>query len=343
MLSADPILVVNSRDQASLESAEVRTEPAMSGLTISGASAPDSLVKYVVMASPRMDMCHLSEDVKLLASNFKTSGDLFDFKRFMETKDQRYWLILNDAEFKLYQQHHVLQVPQVKESTHLLTWKLHQSLQDSIYHMIYLTVTRCIHHGSPAASSDLAMVYTIVSGVMLEGHLQHFEEGDLNGIKSLNLKQQALGHLRLSSFMDEIQIMRSFTPLLGSSGGPSEFMSTHVLYYESVSISDRFVSQTLSYIVSHRTARLNERVHSLMRQHHPHLLSVFFRSTPMAFKRIITELTVKLSFFIEAMIISPHLEGLDQMASQSLPTGSVSGVGQSSSSLMVKSAVINFR
>ena len=106
-------------------------------------------------------------------------------------------------EFKLYQQHHVLQVPHVKESSDQLNWKLHQSLQDSIYHMIYLAVAHCIQHGSPASSAGLTTVYTI-------------------------------------------------TPLLGSSGGPSEFMSTHVLYYESVSISDGFVSQTLSLIIHHR-------------------------------------------------------------------------------------------
>ena len=40
----------------------------------------------------------------------------------METKDQCYWVILSDAEFKLYQQHHVLQVPRVKESSHQLNW-----------------------------------------------------------------------------------------------------------------------------------------------------------------------------------------------------------------------------
>ena len=162
--------------------------------------------------------------------------------------------------------------------------------------MIYLTVAHCIHHGSPTSSADLTTVYTIASGIMLDGHLQHFEEEDLNGIKSLNLKQHAPGHLRLSSFMDEIQIMRSFTPLLGSSGGPSELMSSHVLYYESLSISDRRVSETLSDFIHHRTARFNERVHALMQQHHPHLLSVFFQSTSgqeMEFKHNITEFTVK--------------------------------------------------
>ena len=173
----------------------------------------------------------------------------------------------------------------------MLNWKIHQSLQDAIYHMIYLTVAHCVRHGT-ASSSDLSTVYTIVSGVMLAGHLQHFEEEDLYGIKSLNLKSHAPGHLRLSSFMDQLQLLRAFTPLLGSSGGPSQLMSNHVLYYESVSISDRYVSPSLSCIVSRRTARLNERVHALMRKHHPHLLMVFFQSSPgheMEVKHSVTE------------------------------------------------------
>ena len=267
----------------------------------------------------------------------------------MDSQAQRYWLILNEAEFKLFSQHHVLQVPRVQEPSggHVLNWKIHQSLQDAIYHVIYLTVAHCVRHGSPASSSDLSQVYTIVSGVMLPGHLQHFEEEDLYGIKSLNFKSHAPCHLRLSSFMDQLQLFRAFTPLLGSSGGPSQFMANHVLYYESVSISDRYVSQSLSFIISHRTARLNERVHALMRQHHPHLLMVFFQGSPgheMEFKHSVTEFTVKPSFFIEALVTSPHLEGLDQMASQSMQTSSPSSFNaQPSSSLMVKSAVINIR
>ena len=205
-----------------------------------------------------MDMRHFSEDVKLFASNFRTSGDTFDFKQFIDSKAQRHWLILNDAEFRLFSQHHVLQVPRVKEQSggHLLNWKIHQSLRDAIYHVIYLTVAHCVRHGSPSKSADQPTVYTIVSGVMLEGHLQHFEE-DLYGIKSLNLKSHAPGHLRLSSFMDQLQLFRAFTPLLGSSGGPWQFTSGHVLYYESVSTSDRYVCQSLSCIISHRTAKLN--------------------------------------------------------------------------------------
>ena len=121
MVSADPILIVNSQDQPALETAEIRTEIAMSGITISGPSAPGSLVKYAIMASlpsERMDMCHLSEDVKLFASSFRSSGDTFDFKQFMDSQTQRHWVILNDAEFKLWAQHHVLRrsCPQLEDS-----------------------------------------------------------------------------------------------------------------------------------------------------------------------------------------------------------------------------------
>ena len=283
-------------------------------------------------------------------TNFRTSGDTFDFKQFMDSQAQRHWLILNEAEFKLFSQHHVLQIPRVKEPSggHILNWKIHESLQDAIYHMIDLTVAHCVRHGSPASSSDLSMVYTIVSGVMLPGHLQHFEDEDLYGIKSFNLKSHAPGHLRLSSFMDQLQLFRAFTPLLGSSGGPSQFMSSHVLCYKSVSVSDRYVSPSLSCIISNMTARLNERVHALMRKHHPHLVTVFFQSSPgheMEFKHSVMEFTVKPSFFIEALITSPHLEGLDQMASQSaMQISSPSSFNaQQASNLMVKSAVINIR
>ena len=123
----------------------------------------------------------------------RSSGDTFDFKQFMDSQAQRHWVILNDAEFKLWAQHHVLQVPRVKEPSggHILNWKIHESLQDAIYHMIYLTVAHCVRHGSQASSADLSTTYTIVSGVMLQGHLQHFEEEDLFGIKSLNLKSNS--------------------------------------------------------------------------------------------------------------------------------------------------------
>ena len=145
-------------------------------------------------------------------------------------------------------------------------------------------------------------------------------------------------------------IMRSFTPLLGSSAGPSELRSTHVRYYESVSISDRFVGETLSFIIHHCTARLNERIHALMKQHHPHLLSVFFQSTlgsEMEFKHSIMEFTVRPSFSVKAMVISLHLEGLDELASvssSSLSANSGSGSATpSGSNLTLKSAVTNFR
>ena len=355
MVSADPVLIVNGQDQPAIESAEIRTEIAMSGITVSSTSDPSpSLAKYAIMASlpsERMDMCHLSDDVKMFASCFKSASDTFDFKQFMDSKAQRHWFILNEAEFKLWQQHHVLQVPRVKEPSggHILNWKLHQSLQDAIYHMIYLTVAHCVRHGSLASSADLSTTYSIVSGVMLPGHLQFFEEEDLFGIKSLNLMSSAPGHLRISTFMDQIQIFRAFAPLLGSSGSPSGFMASHVLYYESVSISDKYVSSSLSCIISHRTARLNERVYNLMIKFHPHLVTVFFQNQPgqeKEFKHSVTEFTVKPSFFIEALISSPHLDGLDQQASapSAMQISSPSSFNpQQSSSLMVKSAVINIR
>ena len=193
--------------------------------------------------------------------------------------------------------------------------------------MIYFTVAHSIRHGSPPSSVNLTTTYTIISGIVVDGHLHHWEPEELSGIKSLNLRQQTQGHLRLSSFMNEIMVFKSFAPLLGVSGGPSELMQYHVFLYESVSISDRFVNESLAFIVNHRTARLNERVHSPMRNDYPHLFywGVFFHSASrsnMDFKQSITGFTVKPSFYVESMIVSPHLDGLDQMTSSSLPSSS---------------------
>ena len=57
----------------------------------------------------------------------------------------------------------------------------------------------------------------------------------------------------------------------------------------------------------------------------------------MESKQGITELTVKPSFYVESVSISRHLDGLDSMASSSVPSG------PPGSSLIVKSTVINFR
>ena len=94
-----------------------------------------------------------------------------------------------------------------------------------------------------------------------------------------------------------------------------------------------------SFIVNHVSARLNERVWNLMAHHASHLLSILLSSaSDMDFKKRLTELTVKPSFYVESMIPSPHLDGLYSMAvSSSQPSAT------STSSLNVRSAVINFR
>ena len=87
----------------------------------------------------KMDHCHISEDVRYFIGGFKSSGESWDFKRFTSTSKDWYWVIFNDAEFKLFQQHQVLQVPRVKESRHGINWNFHASLLDVMY-MVYLTV-----------------------------------------------------------------------------------------------------------------------------------------------------------------------------------------------------------
>ena len=135
--------------------------------------------------------------------------------------------------------------------------------------------TKSIRHGSPQSSENLTTTYTIIPGVMLDGLLHHWEPEGLSGIKLLNVGQQTLEHVRLSSFMDEIMIFRSQIPFFGISGGASKLVLHHVLFYESVSIPEQCLSESLAFIVSHCTVTLNKRIHSLMKHSHPHLLGVF--------------------------------------------------------------------
>ena len=73
MLSADPILIVNSQDQASLESAEVRTELTMSGPTISGHAAPDSVICQMMSST--------SHQVARLQATFLSSSGSWTRRR----------------------------------------------------------------------------------------------------------------------------------------------------------------------------------------------------------------------------------------------------------------------
>ena len=110
--------------------------------------------------------------------------------------------------------------PRVRDSSHGINWKL-QSLADSAYHMVYLTVAHGIRHGS--TSENITTTYTIISGVMMEGHENHWKADSTSGIPLLNLRQRAHGHLCLSTFMDEIMIFRAHVPLLRFTGSPYHF------------------------------------------------------------------------------------------------------------------------
>ena len=258
MLSADPILIVNSQDQEALDVAHVRTEIAMSSLTIGSHSAPDSLVKYAIMASlpsPRMDMCHLSEDVKHFASSFKTSGASFDFKRFMETKAV------------------LLGHPQ---------WCRVQALSTASCASGYSSqgVMSPTQLEAPSESSRLDISHDLFDGGSLR----------LSWITSIISRPHHLHDCvrhrarRSSSALwgREPQWGQVTQPQAASSWSPQAVKlhgreSDHVVIHARskwahvkscslpVSISDRFVSETLSLTKHHLTGRLNDRIiHALV-------------------------------------------------------------------------------
>ena len=147
----------------------------------------------------------------------------------------------------------LLQVPRVRDSSHGINWTLHQSLADSVYHLIYLTMVHGICHGS---TSEVGTAYMIISGLMMDGRLHHFEADSMSGIPSLSLRQPAHGHLRLASFMDEIMVFRAQVPLLGDTGSPSAFTKSRVLYIEAIAISDSLTLSITSQLDSMNESRI---------------------------------------------------------------------------------------
>ena len=138
-------------------------------------------------------------------------------------------------------------------------------------------------------------------------------------ISSLNLRQHVHGNLRFSTFMNEIMMFRVQAPLLGVTGSPSRLMASHVLYFEAIAISHKYVSSAMIHIINHVNARFNERVWSLVSNHHPHHLNIVFTSD-MEFKKGLTEFNVKPSFYVGRMFIAPYWDQcLDSVVMSSVP------------------------
>ena len=114
IVSANPIKVTNTGDADFTESALVRTDVALAGFTVSSHQDQEpSVAAWLnsVLGNNRMNHCHISDDVKYFIGDFKSSGQPWHFKRFMSTSKDRCRVIHNDAEVKLFQQHHCFQVP----------------------------------------------------------------------------------------------------------------------------------------------------------------------------------------------------------------------------------------
>ena len=104
--------------------------------------------------------------------------------------------------------------------------------------------------------------------------------------------------------------------------GASTFIQNHVLSFYSTSQcqSQIDMNRSLSHSLSITCLELiRSNVH-----YHPLLLGIFFQSSSgsdMEFKQGITEFPFKPSFYVESMIMSPHLDGFDSLASSSVPSG----------------------
>ena len=80
-------------------------------------------------------------------------------------------------------------------------------------------------------------------------------------------------------------------------------MTQHVLFHESVAISNWYLSETILEIMQHPQVRLTERVIKIIRNSHPHMEALLISGGE--FKSSITELDIDRSFTVVDMRVNP--------------------------------------
>ena len=155
----------------------------------------------------------LSDDVKYFTAGFKTSGDSWDFKRFMATSHNRYWVICQRCRVQALsaaacalgcscqgsKSWHQLEVSSELGKLDLS----HDLLDHGSGHSSWFCIRESHHH--------------------LHDHLRRHDgrrssslgADSMSGVPSLSLPQHAHGHLRLASFMDEIMVFRAQVSSVG--------------------------------------------------------------------------------------------------------------------------------
>ena len=173
--------------------------------------------------------------------------------------------VTSESEYASFKNFHCLRSPRVSEyeaeeqSYHNIM--LFSSLSDAINCYIYLKVAHGFTHKCKTDESTGRRV-------IFSGHFKDpiesmpFVHGVTAGIHHVSLPfedSSQFSKVYLGEFMEEIQIWSGITDLFHCSGSASAFMSQHVLFHESVSVSARWVDRSLLNIVAIMQVRLTER------------------------------------------------------------------------------------
>ena len=109
--------------------------------------------------------------------------------------------------------------------------------------------------------------------------------------------------VKLHQFFTFHQIWSAETEMFNIYQTASSFMTQHVLYHESVAISNWYLSETILEIMQHPQVRLTERVIKILRGNHPHMEALLISGGE--FRKSVTEIEIDRSFTVVDMGINP--------------------------------------
>ena len=258
-------------------------------------------------------------DIRHFISSFKHyQGDLETLFKVSQGHD-RYFLVLSESEYLSWQTYgwvrsprmaNELKGPQDKDQTfHAI--HMFNRLGDAINHLYYLRVAHGFMFNCHSESGHGR--YYIYSGT-LRGKVQDIpeitEEVRARILRividkdSMSYEDEVmLKKVKLHQFFSSHQIWSAATEMFTFSQTASSFMTQHVLYHESVAISNWYLSGTILEIMQHPQVRLTERVIKIIRGSHPHMEALL--TSQGEFRQSITELKIDRSFTVVDVRINP--------------------------------------
>ena len=261
-------------------------------------------------------------DIRYFISSFRHyQGDFATLFRISQGHD-RYYLVLSESEYQSWQTYGWIRSPRVsselagpQEQTHHAIHMFNR-IGDAVNHLYYLRVA----HGSMfnCHSESGHGRYYIYSGT-LRGKVEDIpevsEESRARILRTV-IDQDSMSYtnevkykkVKLHQFFSFHQIWSAETEMFNIYQTASSFMTQHVLYHESVAISNWYLSETVLEIMQHPQVRLTERVIKIIRGSHPHMEALLISGGE--FRQSITELEIDRSFTVVDMDQSLGSQGI---------------------------------